>query len=398
MDTENRGNNTEMIVTSIAFVSIFSFSFINTLSSVIINEIIDAFSLSGTRQGLVSSLLNLGLIVALMSTLLIQGRVKKLTVILFANILQLLMLLTCGFSRTFLLFSVGCTFLGVGGGLIDSYSNSCITDVHKSESPKYLGVLHGLFGVGSLLTPILVYFLLRRTSWRGIYIAIAVFMAVTVAVILILSQKANQNGPISATREHKLTKKDFIDYMKNKRNIALVLVGAFASATQTGILAWLMRYMTVRFNAEDLGSLSISIFWVCATINRFLVARIKVPPIKLLIIGAGLTALILCAGIALASPIAMCVAMGAIGFCSGHFMQALFSECAAGYEGKTTFTTSFMIFVMGIVRIITPLLMAFISDKMTVVTGMAVPVAAAVMTVIFGILAMRVSHYTSQAL
>lgn len=383
------GRKAASTLTAAALLAIFPYALVNTLTSVIVNEIVEAFSLTGTSQGLMSSMVNLGLMLALVTTPLLQGRINKLTMLLLAGLLQSVMLVVGGSAAGIAVYLVACVLIGMGNGWTDSYANSCIVDVHKTDGPKFLGFLHGLFGVGSLLTPIIVQWLLRVSDWRGVHYALAGLSGVFMCGMLAMLLRTKRLGGVPATVEQPLRLRDVGDYLKRKRNLLLLIAGTLGSATQTGVLVWIVRYMTVRYDAALLGTLSITVFWICATINRFCVSSIRMRPIRLFVIGCVLSAVFVCGGVAANSAVAMCVAMGAIGLVTGHFMPVMLSECAIGYEGKTTMTTSVMLFIMGVIRIFVPLAMAFLSTSISFVAGMLLPAATALLAALFGALTER---------
>ena len=380
--TDNKQENTKKAaaaITAAALISIFVYSFVVSLPSILINEVVDTFSLEGAEQGLMGTLTSLGFMLSLFFTVLIQGRAQKSTVIIAALAAQALMLFICGTAPVFYLFCTGCVLLGFGGGFIDTFSNSAIVDVQRRENSRYLGYLHGLFGVGSLLSPLVFLWVLRYTDWRGIYYALVIVSIFVILLIFLLLRNLRKKSAKSTARENLFTKADLIAYLKVKRNVALATAGLFATFAISCIMVWIVRYMTLRYDAAELGALSYTIYWMCATANRFLLAQIvKRAPMKFFTLGAFLSGAFIITGIISGNPVVLCVMMGAFGFCSGHFVPVLVSESAAGYEGRTTFTTSLIMFVMSVGRMAAPVMIAFISTQISPTTGMLLPVAAAV--------------------
>jgi len=373
------------VITTAAFVSIIIYSLVVSLPLILINDVIDTFSLEGTDEGLMGALTSFGFLLSIFFVVIIQGRAQKVTVLIVAAAAQAIVLAFCGFSPTFLLFCIGCTFIGFSGGFIDTFSNSTIVDVRRQESAKYLGFLHGLFGVGSLLSPIVLVWALYHTDWRGVHYALAI-VSLLVVVFIFLITRGVVNKSETATIQEKLVKKaDVIAHLRVKHNIALALAGFFAMFTISCVLIWFVRYMTLRYDAAELGALSISVYWICSTINRFLFSGFfKRAPMLFFSLGAFLSGVFLLIGIVSGNPVVLCVMMGAFGFCSGHFVPILVSECAIGYEGQTTLTTSFIMFVMCLSRIAAPIMMAFISTHITVNYSMMLPVASAIAVVFCG--------------
>jgi len=378
------------VITIAALISIFIYSFIVSLPSILINDVIDTFSLEGTDEGLMGALTSLGFLFSLFFTILIQGRAKKSTVLLAALASQAIMLVLCGFSPTFFLFCIGCTLVGFSGGFIDTFTNSIIVDVRKHDSAKYLGYLHGLFGIGSLMSPLVFFLVLRHIDWRGVHYLLAVASVFVILLILLLARGAGGKDDSAVKREQFFTKADLFAYIKIKRNAAISCAGFFSMVLIACTMLWIVRYMTLRYDAAEMGAVSITVYWVCATINRiFFPYFTKRAPMKFFTLGSVLSGVFLLIGIFSGSAVVLCVMMGAFGFCSGHFVPVLVRECAVGYEGKTTFTTSFIMFILCIGRIVSPLMMAFTTAHISLDVSMIIPVAAALLAAGFGWMALK---------
>ena len=61
-------------VTAAILVTSFIYAFVNSISSVLLNQVVEAFSLTGASQGLLSSMLSVGYMLALLVNPLFQGR------------------------------------------------------------------------------------------------------------------------------------------------------------------------------------------------------------------------------------------------------------------------------------------------------------------------------------
>ena len=380
---------TKRVTAAILAVS-FAYAFVNSLTSVLVNEIIDAFSLAGAAQGLLSSMLSMGLMLALLATPALQGRIQKMTMVLLSGLLQAAMLLLSGAAPAFAFFAPAIVLLGVGCGWLDTYINSCMVDVHPTDSPKYLGLLHGIFGIGSLLAPLAIQWLLLSMRWRGVHFAVAGLTLLAMLLIALVRRDIRAAGGLAQTQEARLSFRQLGVYLKGGRNLLLLGCGAVTSMVQTGVLCWIARYMLVEHNAAALGASCLTIFWVAATVNRFLAPRLRVKPLVMVALGSLLCGLFLLAGIWSGSAAVMCVAVGLVGLASGHFQPMLISECAAGYRGNTTLTTSALMIAMGLGRVAVPLVMAAISDAVSMQAGMSVPVAAAMLSLLLSLCALRV--------
>lgn len=387
---ESRSNSRVIRIITIAILSaLFAYGFVGSISNVLVNEIIDAFSLTGTAQGLSASLMNMGSLIALFVTPLLQGRIRKTKMIVLSGLLQVAALCVAGSAAGFILFATANAVTGIGCGWLDTYANSCIVDLHPQNSTRYLGWLHGLFGVGSLIAPLAIRWILGWSNWRGVYFAFAGVMLLSVGCIAFTSQKVENTGALSNTQESRLTLKEVGAYLTVKRNVLLLLTTVMTNMVQTGLTCWIARYMFLAYGEVALGATCLTLFWIAATASRFVMPRLKLRPLTIVMVGAFCATVLLSGGILSGSATVMCVAVCLCGFVTGPFMPMLIAECATGYQGKTTLTTSLMMIVGGVARLAMPLLTASVTSAVSAIAGMLVPAAFAVLAGVLSLAALR---------
>jgi fucose permease len=72
-------------------------------------------------------------------------------------------------SPTFWVFAVSCAFIGLAAGLLDSTVNTTVT---KTGRNRLLNMVHGSYGVGATLAPLVVTAAVLAGSWRASYCVI----------------------------------------------------------------------------------------------------------------------------------------------------------------------------------------------------------------------------------
>lgn len=387
---ESHSNSRVIRIITIAILSaLFAYGFVGSISNVLVNEIIDAFSLTGTAQGLSASLMNMGSLIALFVTPLLQGRIRKTKMIVLSGLLQVAALCVAGSAAGFILFATANAVTGIGCGWLDTYANSCIVDLHPQNSTRFLGWLHGLFGVGSLIAPLAIRWILGWSNWRGVYFAFAGVMLLSVGCIAFTSRKVENTGALSNTQESRLTLKEVGAYLTVKRNVLLLLTTVMTNMVQTGLTCWIARYMFLAYGEVALGATCLTLFWIAATASRFVMPRLKLRPLTIVMVGAFCATVLLSGGILSGSATVMCVAVCLCGFVTGPFMPMLIAECATGYQGKTTLTTSLMMIVGGVARLAVPLLTASVTSAVSATAGMLVPAVFAVLAGVLSLAALR---------
>ena len=368
MDAAKRKRLTAGILVLIAV-----YGLTNNFQSVAMNRVVDSFHLTGGSQGIMSSMINVGCMLAMLTAPLLQGRVRKAALLITAALLQTLAFLGLGVTSSYGSMILVSILLGLGFGWLDTSCNSAMVDAHPQNSSFFLGLLHGAFGVGSLISPLLVTALLAALVWQKVSLVMGACCLAGGLVYLFIAPFSFKSD-ISVKREQPLGAKDILAFLSRKKNLLLLVAGVLYAATQTALTVWLVRYMTLRFQAETLGATALSVYWICATISRFTAPRIRMRPLKLFFWGALLSCLFQAVGVLSGSGVLMCVMVGGVGLVSGQCIPMILGECTAGYEGMTSLPTSVMLFTMCLARILIPVIMGAVCDGVSITAAMLLPV------------------------
>ena len=376
-------------ITGAIFLIVIACSLGNNIIGVTMNPLIEEFALTGASQGLMSSMINLGSTLPLLIIPFLQGRVHKMWLILLGSALQALMLLLTGLSGSFTMLLLVCALLGAGNNFTDSCCNSYIVDLHPSDNSKYLNLLHGFFGIGGLITPLLITWILNSSGWRRSYTIAAVICAVIILIFgLIAGRRYRHVEGVSESSEKPITGEMFRGYITNRRNLMLLAGTIFYAASQLGLINWIVRYISVRFGAADLGSIGMSAYWICAALCRMFCSKLPFKPHKMLVAGAIGAGLFHAVGVLSGSAIIMIICSGLVGLVSGLCIPVLVSEAAIGNEDRTALSTSALFLLMGLSRMLMPLLMGAVAAN-SIIISMLLPAGAALISALFCALANR---------
>lgn len=344
----------------------------NSYQSVVMNRVVDTYQLTGGAQGIMSSMINLGSILAFFAAPMLQGRLKKTSMLLIACLLLAVSFFLLGATRVIAALIAASVLAGIGFGWLDTNCNAVMVDIHSENSASYLGLLHGGFGVGGLIAPLMITALFAVMSWRSVsFVMGAIVVCAGLAFLLILS--VFSRGTPAAAPEEPLSIAAARDFFFQKKNVLMLVSGMLYAITQAGLLIWLVRFMTLRYNAETLGSTALSIYWVCATLSRFLAPRIRMRPLKLFLIGVLLSCVFQTIGVLSGSPIVMCVMVGVIGFVTGHCVPMLLSEISMNQRGNTALAASATLVSMCFMRILVPVGMGALAQAVDISFAMLTP-------------------------
>ncbi|MBR6350437.1 MAG: MFS transporter, partial [Lachnospiraceae bacterium] len=176
-------------ITALIIVGGVVYAFSGALINTLLNQIIDEYHLTGANEGLMTSLLSVGMMLAIVVCPLIQGRIKKLTMIFVSGIIMTVAMAVSGMAGKAVLFGIASVVLGIGWGLFDTYANSSIIDLYPDDNSGPMGLFHGFYGVGSLLMPVIIQALLFVFIWRANYYLVAAIMLIVMVIFYIVKRK-----------------------------------------------------------------------------------------------------------------------------------------------------------------------------------------------------------------
>jgi MFS transporter, FHS family, glucose/mannose:H+ symporter len=251
--------------TRLAWSSLGLYAWASVLTGANLPEIVKTFDLNPSSAGLLVAIPAVGFTAAG----LVGGYLSKwiglqrLLALSASGMMFSLLLATISPSRLSLFTAVLC--IGLFGGMLETGCNGLIAELNVGKAARELNRLHIFFGTGAFVSPLIVTTLLAlNAAWRVNY-AIAGFMALLLAGILML--RLTRFQITTGTNQNR----EFVKLAKTPAVIR-VWVGAFLFvASELGFSNWIVTYLRQRPGfSPELASLSLSIFWLAMLVGRYI--------------------------------------------------------------------------------------------------------------------------------
>ncbi len=231
-----------------------------------------------------------------------------------------------GVRPPFAAFLVVQIVAGYGIGVLESVLNAYLSEL--PEPTTLLNRLHGFFGAGALVGPVLAAWMLQSTRWTAVWLVIAAASVVLTVAFLVASR-----GIPEAKREPQKTKRPkglLLDSLRSRG----VVFGAIFLAVYVGLEIsvgnWGYSFLVGHFHQTALlAGYTISGYWLGLTVGRFVISPLSAranisPPV---------TSFGCLVGVALSSVLVWAVpvtAVAAVGFVLfGFFLAPLFPTAMA---------------------------------------------------------------------
>ncbi len=354
-------------ITLNCYLSLVSFGICLTTIGPALKEIQGEIALTGGQLGLFTTALSIGLIISVLTTGVFINRFRVKSVVLAGQFLVMSGLFMFSVMNRFPVGLTAFFLMGLGGGLIEIVVNTLISEIYAQKRTSALNLLHGFFGVGALIGPILMGYLIESGfGWRLGYEIVALFSATA----LILQLLTSYPKKISSDRI------DFSDFFKILKNPYTLLLGAITIlyvGSEMVMNYWSVFYMELNSGITKITASSfLSLFWIAMTAGRFLcfVVAKKIGGKKLLIslsfISIFAFGLFMFAG----SKIATGGSIFLLGLAfSGIFPTVMALGLDRFPKALSTITGLLMTF-LGIGTLLFPLFIGVISDILTLKAGM----------------------------
>ena len=190
----------------------------------------------------------------------------KKTLIIVGSILQAIGLalipIVSSWAIVLGIFSV----MGLGRGFLNTCINAFVADINPRRRGAALNALHGVYGIGSLIGPLIIGLLLTfQYSWKLIYFGVAGIWIVYIIVNIFLKYP---------TTEHMKKFEIKMDALKaiisSRVFILLFLISFIYNGAATGLVGWINTYMDQMKYPALFGASMVSVFYLGLTLGRFI--------------------------------------------------------------------------------------------------------------------------------
>ncbi len=241
------------------------FGLLDSYRSVLLPQIKADFNINYKFVALIFFLSGLGYIAGNLLGGELAERIKKKANILIGVFLIFVPIIIVVFNRSYPIFLFLMFIIGVGQGMLNTISNILIMSFKLKKKGGALSLLHSFYGMGALLTPLILSQLLSNgVAWRNTFILLWVVYALLIFYFILI------RIPETELVEESITPKPEMKIFENGV-IWFYLTVFFYMGSEVGLCAWLIIYLQ-KFHSFsiNLSSLYLTFFFVALTISRLI--------------------------------------------------------------------------------------------------------------------------------
>lgn len=201
----------------------------------------------------------------------------KKPIIVTGCVLQIAGFVLTAVSGNFILVLIMMLLTGVGRGFLNTSFNALISDLHFDRRGAALNTLHGIYGAGSLVGPLIAgYVISLNFDWQVVYIGAGILWAIFLAVTFPIKYPSpgyvyDKTKEVNAkTKTSSMNFKTLAKIFVNPVFLMLFMVSFIYNGSATGLIGWINTYLDGIDFSVILGAGMVSVFYVGLTIGRFI--------------------------------------------------------------------------------------------------------------------------------
>ena len=292
------------------FLCLILFALFSTSQGVLLTPMVAHYGLTESQQGATNAALNIGCAAALLTSLFVMGRVSKPRLMLMAFCLTILFILPAALKPSFVLLTGIYLLVGVAVGYIDTLASSAMADLfHGKMAARMMGALHAMFGVGGMVSPVVMGSLMRGgLQWNQVYLVLAGIGLLFALFVLPVGRGWVRDVTDGKTESLRLNGGMLQKFFGSREQIVLLVSIMLYAYYLGGVTVWTERYIDIELHNSHLGAVTLSVFWLGMTVSRLAAPMLKISPIRYIQGSGVLAAVVLAAGILSGNAYVMCAA------------------------------------------------------------------------------------------
>jgi fucose permease len=239
------------------------FGSLDNIRGLVMPKLQDDLGLSYSQAGFILSSAFIGFLVSCFLSGMLLDRLGIRRILLFGVALFLLSLFGFGMSESFIFLVLFFVASGLGAGSMEIGINALVPSLYPNEQSKYFNMLHGFYGVGGILSPILVgWLLVHGVKWNEVYIGISVIALVALAGLSRIKLPPSKTAKTMNFAELK-------GLLRNRLFLLYTFIITIYVAAEVGMGTYLPIYLTeVRGVSTEQAALFLSLFFVTFSAGR----------------------------------------------------------------------------------------------------------------------------------
>ncbi|MBQ2955604.1 MAG: MFS transporter [Clostridia bacterium] len=367
-----------MLYALCVFLCLILFALFSTSQGVMLTPLVEHYGLVESQQGVPSAALNIGCAAALITSLFVMGRMSKPRMMLIAFAATVILILPLSLKPSFAVLTALYLMVGVAVGYIDTLASSAVEDLfHGKMAARMMGALHAMFGIGGIISPVVMGALMKGSlPWNQVYLVVAGVGLVFAAYVFPVGRGWIRDAVDGKTESLRLNGGMLKRFFGSREQVLILLAVLMYAYYLGGVTVWSERYITTELHHEQLGAITLSLFWMGMTACRLIAPFVKISPVRYIQTTAIAGAVILLPGILSGNAYLMCGAAVISALLAGAAIPMMIHVSCERFSENTMLASTAILLCVYAGQALGPAVIGQMEGAFTIGAGLLMTVAA----------------------
>jgi len=324
-------------------------------------EIMDAFSISYALAGLFSTLQSVGMFICIILSFCVFSAFNKAKLISVGAFIFAVLIMLVGVNDNLLLLYTIFFFIGFFMNLPDNLSHALLADMSGKKTRRYIALLHGSWALVGALAPYFVLFM--DGSYKKAFLITGTVIAFA-ALINYFGFRKEIHSPMMVDKSKMGSLKKLVEVLKRRGMILFIAISFFTCFIQIPNLYFLSALGESFFGIKMHGLLVLSLYFAGVLIGSIIYAKIShvFSKYKIIII-TNIAAFIVFFMLPLFNNIVLVIVLAFLGgMLLSPTMPIVFGQASKAIKEDTTAASSLVFFGIGLAALISPPILGVLGD------------------------------------
>lgn len=371
-------NRKNILYALCVFACLILFALFSTSQGVLLTPLVEHYGLTESSQGIPNAALNIGCTIALLTSLVVMGRIAKPKLLIMAMTATIILILPLCSKPGFILLVALYALVGLAVGYIDTLGSSAIADLfHGKSASLMMGALHAVFGIAGIVSPLVMGSLLKGgLQWNWVYLIIAGVGCALYAYVLPVGRGWIREDAGVKSASIRLSREMLARFFGNRDQLLLLAAVLVYCLYFGGVTVWTDRFIDKELNNPALGATALSLFWLGVTASRLLTPLLKVTPLRYIQCAGLLGAAVLLPGVLSGNAYVMAGAVVVSSLLAGAVIPMILHVSCERFSENTLLATTTILLGVYAGQALGPMIIGQMEAAMSIKAGMLFCVAA----------------------
>jgi fucose permease len=232
-----------------------------------------AYRLTIAEASLLTSVQSIGGFAAVILSIVLMDVLNKQKITTIAGLVYFVLFLTVGLSVPLvLLFAV---FVGMGlfGGVVDTITNSVMTETVPRHPEKYINLMHMLFAFGAMVSPVIAQQVNAAAGMQTVFYAFGGFALIWAVYMVVAFRKNMRSGLVVRRESLRERMKSLAGFYRLPGMAQVFIIAVLMSCWQCSAMLYTSSMVAkVSGNEADV-ALALTVFFAGVMVSRLIYAR-----------------------------------------------------------------------------------------------------------------------------